>query len=683
MGYGDVDAAFAGAPHVFEDTFWMHRGSGMPMETRAVAAQHDPFGGTLTVWSATQTPHLGQRILADLLDRDIDKVRMIAPDVGGGFGLKAPFYPEEAVIPAAAILLGRPVKWSEDRRENFLASAQERDQYWTLGVAVDASARSSACAAPCSRNSGAFMPWGMVMPPSPRPRCPALRGPELPARDDGRRQQQAADRAGARRGPSAGGVRNRAAAGSCRARTQDRPGRSPPTQLRPTGADAVFRRHHHRQRQAVGLSRRRLPAWPGRCDQGRGLRRLPGSGSRRRARRDATSASAFANYVEGTGLGPYEGATVRILQNGKVTVATGATTQGQGTRTMMAQVVADRLGCRMDDVIVTIGDTGAIPMGVGAFASRQAIAAGSAAHTASLAVRKKVVALAARALGVAEDDIDVEDGRAIARGGNKPSMSFSELARMAQGMPGVSFAEGEVAGLEQTEYFYPPQSSFCNGTHICEAEVDPMTGGVTLVRYTIAHDSGTLINPMIVDGQVHGGTAHGIGNALFEWMKFDAEADPLTTTFQDYLTARAPEVPMFKIVHIETPNPLEPDRRQGRGRRRRDPLARRDRVGDRGRAVAVRRAFQRNAADAGEDRVCVARGERIPDADGRLATHGLFLSPLPSDTAAPASKPAKSVGRTDIGWVQSISARGSPASRTPHYSPGAAGSPTTSRCRVR
>jgi carbon-monoxide dehydrogenase large subunit len=229
----------------------------------------------------------------------------------------------------------------------------------------------------------------------------------------------------------------------------------------------------------------------------------------------------LANYVEGTGLGPYEGTTVRIMPNGKVAVATGATSQGQGTRTTLSQIVADRLGCKIEDVVVTLADTTGIAMGVGAFASRQAIAGGSAAHVASLAVREKLLAVAARALGVPVADIEIESSRATARTGNKPSLGFGELARLALGMPGIA---SETAGLEHTSYFHPPGYSYCNGTHVAEAEVDPLTGGVTLLRYTIAHDCGTIINPMIVEGQVHGGTAHGIGNALFEHMRYDTDA---------------------------------------------------------------------------------------------------------------------------------------------------------------
>jgi carbon-monoxide dehydrogenase large subunit len=173
-------------------------------------------------------------------------------------------------------------------------------------------------------------------------------------------------------------------------------------------------------------------------------------------------------------------------------------------------------------------------------------------------VRNQIVVLAARVLGVSEGDIDVEDGRATGRGGNKPSITLGELARLAQGMPGFSFAAGQSPGLEHTAYFTPQQASYCNGTHVAEVEVDPFTGGVTLLAYTVAHDSGNIINPLIVDGQVQGGVAHGVGNALFEWMKYDADAQPLTTSFQDYLLPGAPDVPGCKIEHVETPNPLNP-----------------------------------------------------------------------------------------------------------------------------
>ena len=558
MGYGDIDAAFANAAHVFEEELFVHRGGAMTLEGRAVLASHDAGTDMLTVWSATQTPHLCRATLADLLERDLETIRLIAPDVGGGFGTKAPFYAEEAVIPAAAIMLGRPVTWQEDRREHFLSATQERDQYWKVAIAVDADGRILGLRGSMLHDTGAFLPWGIIAPyiaattfPGPYV-VPAYsleakvvltnRVPTTVVRGAGRPQavfamERLMDRVAREL------KLDRA---ELRARNMIRP------EQMPYSVGLIFRDGKplvyasgdfpKSQRRAIALSdyvsfcERQAKA----CAEGRYI----GIG--------------IANYVEGTGLGPFEGVTVRVLPNGKVAVATGATSQGQGTRTTLSQVVADQVGCRVEDVVMTAGDTAAISQGIGAFASRQAINAGSSALMAGANVRQQIVSLAARVLGAPESDIEVEDGRATARGGNRPSMSLGELARAAQGMPGFSLPAGQAPGLEHTAYFTPPQASYCNGTHVAEVEVDPFTGGVSLLRYTVAHDSGNIINPLIVDGQVQGGVAHGIGNALFERMKYDAGAQPLTTTFQDYLLPAAPDVPGCKIEHVETPNPLNP-----------------------------------------------------------------------------------------------------------------------------
>jgi carbon-monoxide dehydrogenase large subunit len=560
MAYGDVDAAFAGAAHVCEQKFWMHRGLGAPMENRAVVAQYDRFDDRLTVWSATQTPHFGRRILADLLDRDIETVRVVAPDVGGGFGIKAPFYPEEAVISAAAIMLGRPVKWTEDRRENFMSATQERDQYWTLAIALDRDGKILGLRGESLHDQGAFMPWGLVMPyiagvavlgpyavPSYRMDLTAAvtnKVPVAPVRGAGRPQavfaiERLLDHAAREIGIDRVELRRR---------NLVTPQQMPYATGLVLGKPVTYQDGDYPASQASAVAASGYDAFSTRQAAARAKGRYIGIG--------------LANYVEGTGLGPYEGATVRILASGKVAVATGATSQGQGTRTTLAQIVAERLRCRIEDVVVTLADTGAIAMGVGAFASRQAITGGSAVHSASLVVREQLLAVAARALGVPAADIEIEDGHATARTGNKPSLSFGELARLALGTPGIV---SESAGLEHTSYFHPPGYSYCNGTHVVEAEVDPMTGGVTLLRYTIVHDCGTIINPMVVEGQVHGGTAHGIGNALLEHMRYDADGNPLSTTLQDYLLPGSTDVPMFQVLHVETPNPLNPIGVKGAG----------------------------------------------------------------------------------------------------------------------
>jgi carbon-monoxide dehydrogenase large subunit len=558
MSYGDVEAAFAGAAHVFEEEIFQHRGAAMTLEGRAVLASHDDGAELLTVWSATQTPHICQRTIADLLDRDLGSVRVIAPHVGGGFGTKAPFYAEEIVVPVAAMRLGRPVKWIEDRREHFLSATQERDQYWKVAIAVGPDGRIRGLRGTMIHDNGAYLPWGIITPyiaattfPGPYV-VPAFRFettvaltnrvPTTVVRGAGRPQavfamERLMDRVARALDIDRAELRRRNMIG---------PERMPYSVglVFRDGKPLVYASGDFPRCQARAMTMADYAGFTARKTHAAATGRYIGIG--------------IANYVEGTGLGPFEGVTVRILPNGKVAVATGATTQGQGTHTTLSQIVADRLGCRIEDIRLTAGDTNAISQGVGAFASRQAVNAGCSAMLAGEHVRRQAVALAARTLGVAESEIDVEDGRATARGGNRPVLTFGELARLAQGMPGFSLAPGQAPGLEHTAYFTPSQASYCNGTHVAEVEVDPATGGVTILNYVVAHDSGDIINPMIVDGQVQGGVAHGIGNALFEFMKYDAAAQPLTTTFADYLLPSAPDVPSCLIEHVETPNPLNP-----------------------------------------------------------------------------------------------------------------------------
>jgi carbon-monoxide dehydrogenase large subunit len=558
LNYGDVEAAFASAAHVFKEEFWQHRGGGMAMETRAVLAHHEPVSGMLTVWSGTQTPHIGRRTLADLLCRDQESIRMIAPDVGGGFGPKAIFYPEEAVIPAMALKLGRPVKWIEDRREHFLSATQERDQYWRMEIAVDAEAKVLGVRGRMVHDSGAFVPWGIVMPYIAASTVP---GPYVVPAYDLQTQVVLTNKVATT--PVRGAGRPQAV--FAMERLMDRVAR----ELKLDRAE-VRRRNLIQPEQMpyeVGLIfRDGKPLVYDSGDYPSGQAKalaLAAYESFRERQKAALDQGRFigiglANYVEGTGLGPFEGVTVRVLPNGKVAVATGATNQGQGTRTTLSQIVAEQVGCRLEDIVMTIGDTGAIAQGVGAFASRQAVNAGSSALIAGQAVRAQIIALAARTLGLPESDFDLEDGKAVAQRGNKPSISLGEVARLAQGIPGVCFPAGQAAGIEHTAYYTPTQAAYCSGTHVVEVQVDAMTGGVKILKYTVAHDAGRIINPLIVDGQVQGGVAHGIGNALLEWMQYDDNAQPLTTSFADYMLPMATDVPICNITHVETVNPLNP-----------------------------------------------------------------------------------------------------------------------------
>jgi carbon-monoxide dehydrogenase large subunit len=558
LAYGDIDAAFAGAVHIFEENLWQHRGGGMAIETRAVLASPDPATDLLTVWSATQTPHIGRRTLADLLGRELESIRMIAPDVGGGFGPKAIFYPEEAAIPAAALQLGRPVKWIEDRREHFLCATQERDQYWHVAIAVDPHGMILGVRGRMVHDSGAFVPWGVIMPyiaaatmPGPYV-VPAYqletvvvltnKVPTTPVRGAGRPQavfamERLMDRIAHELGIDRAEVRRR---------NFIRPEQMPYQVglIFRDGKPLVYDSGDYPKLQATALASAAYDSFRDRQRSALDAGRFVGIG--------------LANYVEGTGLGPFEGVTVRVLPSGKVAVASGATNQGQGTRTTLSQIVAEQVGCRLDDIIMTLGDTAAISQGIGAFASRQAVNAGCSALVAGQAVRSQIIALAARALGVDEADIDLDDGLAVANSGNKPTIGFGDLARLAQGIPGVALPAGQLAGLEHTAYYTPSQAAYCAGTHVVEVEVDVMTGGVKIQKYTVAHDAGRVINPIIVDGQVQGGVAHGIGNALLEWMQYDENAQPLTTSFADYLLPMATDIPVCAIEHVETVNPLNP-----------------------------------------------------------------------------------------------------------------------------
>src|SRR5712671_4104386 len=558
IGYGDVASAFASAPHVLREELWHHRGCSHAMECRGVVADFDPRRGGLTVWSSTQTPHLEKRVLAQLLGISPETVRVVAPDVGGGFGPKAIFYGEDAAVAAAAMRLKRPVKWIEDRREHFLATTQERDQYWSLQIALDASGQLRGVRGTMLHDSGAYLPWGVVLPyiaattvPGPYV-LPAYaldvtvaytnKVPTTPVRGAGRPQavfamERLMDRAARELHLDPAEIRRRNLIGA-----SEMP--YPVGLMFRDGKPVVYDSGDYPAAFDKALALSRYSDFPRRQREARTHGRYIGIG--------------IGSYVEGTGLGPFEGVTVRVLDNGKVAVQSGAAPQGQGHKTLFQQIVAEELGVAMDNILVTVGDTAAIAMGVGTFASRITANAAPSALIASQAVRKKILELAARALGADIGDLQLDDGKVEMKSGNRRAIGFGELARIAQGFPGFSFAAGETPGLEHTAYFTPPQASYCNGTHVAEVEVDPLTGGVKLLRYTVAHDSGNIINPLVVDGQVQGGVAHGIGNALFEFMKYDADAQPLTTSFQDYLLPAAPDVPGCRIEHVETPNPLNP-----------------------------------------------------------------------------------------------------------------------------
>ncbi len=504
-----------------------------------------------------------RRLIADHLGRDEQSVRVIAPDVGGGFGPKGSLYPEEIVIPLAAVKLQRPVKWVEDRTEHFLSTMQQRDQAWTLEVAADDNGRLLGVRGRCVHDNGAYVPYGLVVPITSLMSFP---GPY--ALESGRHRgrcgfhQSGAEHAGPGAGrPTTCFVLERLADRIARELSLD------PAEIR--------RRSFVRKEQFPYATGMKLPdGSPVGYDSGdyhacleAALERSGSDFTERQ--RHALSQGRYlgrgiASYIEDTGLAPFEGATVRVQPSGKVVIQTGAASQGQGHATIFAQICADALGVMIEDIVVEAGDTGAFPLGIGAIASRTAVTAGSSVYQASAMVRDKAIKVASEILEAAESDLVLENG-VVRVVGSDAKVTLGHLAFRLNGMPGIPMFSGIQPGLEATAFYEARQSTFASGTHLAEVEVDIETGRVQIQRYVVGHDCGRLINPMLVDGQIRGGVVHGIGNALFERMIHDENGQPVTTSYADYLLPTAPEVPRVEIIHFESASPLNPIGVKGAG----------------------------------------------------------------------------------------------------------------------
>jgi carbon-monoxide dehydrogenase large subunit len=558
LEYGDCRQAFAEAPHVFAETFFQHKGLGHAIECRGVIARWDGLDERLTVWSGTQMAHRARAVLADLLGWDEERIRVIAPDVGGGFGPKFVFYPEEAVVPLLAKLLDRPVKWIEDRREHFLAATQERDQHWAVEVAADAGGKLLGLRGKLIHDHGAYTPYGINLPynsatnligPYELPNyaldvtlVATNKTPVTPVRGAGRPQgtfvmERMLDRIASELRLDRVEVRRRNLIGP-----EQMPYRTP-VRTR-DGSAMTYDSGDYPGCMDDALSRAGYEGFSIRRDEARRQGRYLGIG--------------IANYVEGTGRGPFESAKVRIAPSGRVFVYSGATAQGQGVATALAQVCAQQLGVPMERIAVETGDSSEVPFGLGAFGSRQAVTAGSAVHVASGAVKEKAAKVAAHLLEVSEEDIEFSDGAAHVRGVRDLSMPLGDIAAALAGLPGLSLPGTDEPGLEATTNYAPETLTYCNGTHVAEVEVDPETGAVEILNYVVAHDSGRLINPMIVEGQIIGGYAHGLGNALLERMVFDGAGQPQTITFADYLLPTSTTVARADLIHRQSPSPFNP-----------------------------------------------------------------------------------------------------------------------------
>lgn len=558
IGYGDCDGAFAQAAQVVRASLHQHRGAAHPLEGRAVVAHWDTAQQALVVWSSTQMAHDLMFTLAETHALPESRIRVIAPDVGGGFGSKFLVYPEEIAIPAAARMLGAPVKWVEDRREHFLSAIQERDQYWDLELALDADARILGLRGRMIHDQGAYTPQGINCPYNA---ATSVTGPyvvpsyaldvivaqtnkvyTIPVRGAGYPQacyamERMLDRAALTLGLDRAEIRRR--------------------NLVPAAKMPYTKPLKNRAGQAIILDSGDYLACQ---DEVLEAMDYAGFAARRQAARERGRYRGFglAHAVKGTGRGPFESGIVKVAPSGRVTVATGALAMGQGLKTALAQVCAEVLGVSLDRIDVIAGDTAHASLGVGGFASRQMTVAGSAVHLAAIEVRRRALRVAAHMLEAAEADLVLADGKVQVAGVPDMAITLAEIARALRGVPGYTLPPGVEAGLEASVNWQPEAMAYANSFHACEVEVDVETGAVSIVRYMAMQDSGTLVNPMMVEGQLHGGVAHGIGNAMLEVMHYDAHGQPLTTTLADYLLPCSLSVPRFEVRMKESPSPFNP-----------------------------------------------------------------------------------------------------------------------------
>jgi carbon-monoxide dehydrogenase large subunit len=558
VGYGDAQAKLAAAHHRVSKRFRLHKGGAHSMETRGLIASWNEDAEALTVWNSTQMPHRVKNMLVQALGMADSRIRVVAPDVGGGFGAKGKLYPEELALPAAAILLGKPIKWIEDRLESFVSTNPERDQDWSVEAGVDADGRLLAISGVLLHDHGAVTTAGVSLPENS---CTNLLGPYvLPAysidivvcltnmtsttatRGAGRPQgtfvmERLLDQIAFDLGLTREEVRSR---------NLIQPHQMPyvtPIKTR-DGLPMTYDSGDYVESQRMALAQSGWADFSARREEARKQGRWLGVG--------------LCNYVEGTGRGPFESVTLRIGSSGKIFVGSGATAQGQGTRTMLAQIVAQSLAVPPEQVIVSCGDTAESPMGLGSYASRQTVNAGNAAHQAAAVVAQKLRAAAAAMMEADPQDVRLEGGFAFVDGAPGLKKSYMEIAKALNGLPGFRLPDGIEPGLSATVDFQPPAITYTNGSHVAEVEVDPLTGAVKILRYVVVHDCGNMINPMMVEGQVRGGVIHGVGMTLFEWMKYDEDGQPRTVSFADYLLPTADVSPNIEIHHMCSPTPLNP-----------------------------------------------------------------------------------------------------------------------------
>ena len=576
---GDAPAAIANAPHRLELDLTIERSASTPMEGRGTVARWDPDSNRLQVWTSTQTSTGVRAALAVKMGLDLGQVDVITPDVGGGFGVKINHpWPEELLVPLAARTLGRTVKFTEDRREHFISSAHERAQVHHVEVGFDDDGRLHGLSVDFWHDHGAFTPYGLIVPIITATQLLGPYKPQnyrvvfeslytntvmvTPYRGAGRPQgcytmERTMDAIAAYLGKDRAEVR---------AINFIQPDEFP------FDHGLIFQDGRELEYDSGDY-----PALLEKIKTLVGWDEFPAYKAEMAAQGRQVGIG-LACYVEGTGVGPYEGAHIHVETTGKVKVATGLTTQGQGHATVFAQLVADELGVKFEDVEVVTGDTRRMAYAVGTFASRAAVMSGSAIHLAAKRVKEKALDIAADALEVDPADLQIVDGVVSVKGApgthidlgtlsvlsNPLRYAFDEASMAATqfqvGDPGKPpVAEDEEPGLEGKDFYSPERATFAAGMHAVIVETDPLTAEISILKYAVVHDCGNLINPMIVEGQIHGGVAQGVGGALYERMVYDESGQLLNASFMDFLMPYVTEVPeSIDIDHLETPSPLNP-----------------------------------------------------------------------------------------------------------------------------
>jgi CO/xanthine dehydrogenase Mo-binding subunit len=513
---GDYEKAREQADVIIKRRFYYDHGTAAAMENRGYVAQWDNRAQRMTMWGTTQAPIPIRNGLASMLGLSENQVRVIAPFIGGGFGPKIMmFYPEETLVPWLAKELNRPIKWIEDRSENFVATTQERDQVHYAEIALTSDGKILGVHDVFYHDGGAYDPYGLTVPINSQ--CTLLGPYDIPNYYS-----------------------------EFKASFTNKPIVTP---FRGAGRQHgvfVIERLLDLASKELGIDDFVTNEQPKLRAEGKNV----GIG--------------VVAYVEGTGIGPYEGARVQVQASGKVAVVTGVGTQGQGHFTSFAQIVADQLGVRVEDVEVVTGDTDQFHWGTGTFASRGAVVAGNAINEAAKDVRQKVLKLASDLLEAAEEDLEIRDGTVFVKGVPEGGIPLGQLAADANPLRGA-VKPGTEPGLESTNYFGPETGATANGVHAMILEIDPETMLIELKKFVVVHDCGRVINPLILDGQVQGGVAQGIGNAFYEKLSFDRNGQLLNGSFMDYLIPTALDVPNIIVGHKETPSPLNPMGIKGAG----------------------------------------------------------------------------------------------------------------------